>query len=169
MTAWLPDGFGDRAFIQIDLPERCQELSVGNTAEQHATVTDTEIHVSFSLFSWSIWAEMQSSVSQGSWPQRHTEGNCQNLSKMIHLLYSPLSRDLFTIFVALVQRKILAEILPFVHIWRWGTDPYWLGCLFDFIFLSWIWVCDHFQICVYNCSGSCSSYKHLEIFQMEAN
>lgn len=51
MTVWLPDGYDDGEHLY-----KCTCLGgagrrvVGNTAEQRAIVTDTEIHVIFSLF-----------------------------------------------------------------------------------------------------------------------
>lgn len=51
MAMWLPHGFRERVFIQMEVPERCHGLAVGNTAEQLTIVTDTKVHVSFSLFS----------------------------------------------------------------------------------------------------------------------
>ncbi len=63
------------------MAKRCHQLTVGNTAEQLAIVTDTKIHVSFSLFSWSIWAEnallcflreLDTKADRGTVPESYT-------------------------------------------------------------------------------------------------
>ena len=120
----------------MDVPERCHRLAVGITAEQLAIVTDTEIHVSFSLFGVGVFGQkMHSSVPPGSWTQRQTEGlvpdSVQNYTR------SPLSAQLgsvkkyYYIFWAFAGSNDPTALPPWPLGRRWGTGPYWQELLFD--------------------------------------
>lgn len=101
MKQWqfVPDGC-DEAFTKVDISAKSERLPLGSTAEQPASVTDNEIHVSFSLFSWSICAENTPLCSLRELDTKVDKDLCQNLSKIKHLLHYFLSWNMLIIMTS---------------------------------------------------------------------
>lgn len=73
-----------------------KRLTVGNTADQLAIATDTEIHVILSLLSWSIWAGKCTLLfPKGGGHKGIQRQSARLCPKITHLQHSLLSWALF--------------------------------------------------------------------------
>lgn len=119
---WVRDGYGDRAFI-VDVPERCQAAHSWQHSRPacYCNRHRDPCHPQPLKLEY-LGRKMHSSVSRGSWTQRHTEAECQTLSKN----YTPttLSAQLGSVQIIITSSQLLqgAVISPGCLHGLWGGD-----------------------------------------------